>query len=184
MIVKGLKPGLLLALLLLSAPAQGQDSLTDQPGYVDFGDLNSMTQSDPEVEISLGNALIRFLCAAVREEDEELADTLCKLRSIRISVFSLDPEDYEQARDKANEISGQLEKKGWEPAVVMRAEDSTVRMYMRMVGDKVAGMAVMVIEPGEDAVFMNIVGEIDPAQLGRVAARFGVDLNDLKVDES
>ena len=50
---------------------------------------------------------------------------------------------------------------------------------MKTVGSKVAGMAVMVIEPGSDAVFMNIVGEIDPAQLGQVASRFGVDINDL-----
>jgi hypothetical protein len=178
---KILRAAVLAALLAAGSPVLAQ-SLSDQPGYVDFGDLDSISSNEPEVEISLTPMLIRFLCAAVQDEDEDLADTLCKLRSIRISVFELAPEDYAQAKEKADEISKALEAKGWEAAVVMRAEDSTVRLYMRLVGEMVAGMAVMVIEPGSDAVFMNIVGEIDPAQLGRVAAQFGVDLNDIKVD--
>jgi len=36
---------------------------------------------------------------------------------------------------------------------------------------------VMVLEPGEDeTIFLNIVGEIDPAQIGRIGRRFDLDL--------
>ena len=43
-------------------------------------------------------------------------------------------------------------------------------------------MTVVTIDSGGEAVFMNIVGEIDPTQLGRVASRFGVDLDDIDID--
>jgi hypothetical protein len=169
-------------LLFASTAGLAADALSEEPGYVDFGDLSALTNSEPSVEISLGSALIRFLCAATEEEEPELAESLCNLRSIRITVFEMQPQDYAEAQAHAKSISEDLESKAWEPAVVMRAEESTVRMYMRTVDDKVAGMAVMVIEPGSEAVFMNIVGEIDPAKLGRVASKFGVSLDDVNVD--
>ena len=143
------------------------------------GDLTELGGAEPTVEISLGGAMLGFVSAAARDSEPDLADALGKLRSIRISVFELDPGSVDEARDRANSVSKKLEADDWEPAVVVRSEDTSVRMYMKTVGSKVAGMAVMVIEPGSDAVFMNIVGEIDPTQLGQVASRFGVDIDDL-----
>jgi hypothetical protein len=166
------------ALMGFSLGAQAAGGIEQQPGYVDFGDLSAVSNNEPEVEISLGGALLRFLGAAVAEEDKELSDTIGKLRSIRISVFELDPEDMADATERAIELSKQLESNGWEPAVVITG-DTLVRMYMKTVNDVVAGMTVMVIEPESDAVFINIVGEIDPAQLGRVTNKFGVSIDDL-----
>ena len=171
------------ALLLgVSMSTQASDSLNQQPGYVDFGDLSAISDNEPDVEISLGGALLRFLAAAVAEEDQELADTLGKLRSIRISVFELEPENLADATARAIAISQQLEADGWESAVVVNSQDTVIRMYMKTFEDKVAGMTVMVIEPESDAVFINIVGEIDPAQLGRVTNKFGLSLDDLAAD--
>ena len=174
---------LIAALLLgVSVSTRASDSLNEQPGYVDFGDLSAISAKAPEVEISLGGALLRFLGAAVAEEDQELADTLGKLRSIRISVFELQPEDLADASARAIAISKQLEADGWESAVVVNSDDTLIRMYMKTFQDKVAGMTVMVIEPESEAVFINIVGEIDPAQLGRVTNKFGVSLEGLAED--
>ena len=169
-------------LLGFSLSTQANDDLSQQPGYVDFGDLGAISASEPEVEISLGGALLRFLGAAIAEEDQELANTLGKLRSIRISVFELEPEDLADATARAIAVSKQLESDGWEPAVIITSDDAIVRMYMKTVKGLVAGMTVMVIEPESDAVFINIVGEIDPAQLGRVTSKFGVSLDDLAKD--
>lgn len=183
MIGKTIGSWCLAALLLgFSSSIQASDDINQQPGYVDFGDLGVITANEPEVEISLGGALLRFLGAAIAEEDRELADTLGKLRSIRISVFALQPEDLPDATARAIAISKQLEADGWEPAVVITSDDAIVRMYMKTVNGLIAGMTVMVIEPGDDAVFINIVGEIDPAQLGRVTSKFGVSLDDLAKD--
>jgi hypothetical protein len=184
--VSFLKARILLGTALLlgaSMSIQASDSLSAQPGYVDFGDLSAISANEPAVEISLGGALLRFLAAAIANEDQELADTLGKLRSIRISVFELQPEDLTDATARAIAISKQLEADGWEGAVVVNSKDSLIRMYMKTHKDRVAGMTVMVIEPESDAVFINIVGEIDPAQLGRITNNFGVSLEDLTGDK-
>lgn len=172
-----------LLMLGISMPILAADSLNLQPGYVDFGDLSAISDKPPEVEISLGGALLRFLAAAIEGEDKDLADTIGKLRSIRISVFELQPEDLADATARALAISKQLEAGGWESAVVINSEDTLVRMYMMMHNDKVAGMTVMVIEPESNAVFINIVGEIDPAQLGRVTNQFGLSLDNLAAEK-
>lgn len=174
-----MKHWLMLLLLLAVAGAVADDALEGQPGYVDFGDLSALDGGEPSVEISLGGALLGFLAAATREEDSELADTLGKLRSIRVTVFEVAPENVAEARDRADKISRDLEARDWDPAVVVKSKEQTIRMYMKLLEGRVAGMAVMMIEPGSEAVFMNIVGEIDPAQLGRVASKFGVSIEDL-----
>ena len=158
------------------------DRLSEHPGFVNFGDLSAISSKEPEVEISLGGALLRFLGAAIANEDQELADTLGKLHSIRISVFELQPEDLADATARAIAISKQLEADGWESAVVINSNDTLIRMYMKTHEDKVAGMTVMVIAPDSEAIFINIVGEIDPAQLGRVTSQFGLSLDDLAAD--
>jgi hypothetical protein len=48
-----------------------------------------------------------------------------------------------------------------------------VRVYVKMKDKLMTGMTVMVIDESE-AVFINIAGSIDPAQLGRVARMVGV----------
>jgi len=171
----------LAGMLYFAGAAHGQ---ADPAGYVDFGDLTALDGGEPVVEVSLGSALLGFLAAATREEEPELADALGKLRSIRLNVFRLDSRGVLAARERARAIIDRLEADDWEPAVSVRSDDATVHMYMKMDGDKVAGMTVVTVDPGGEAVFMNIVGEIDPAQLGRVASRFGVDLDEVAKPES
>lgn len=167
---------LLAALLGWALPLAAAAQLETLPGYADFGDLTGATGAEPAVEVSLGQALLGFLSAAAREEDPELADALSRLRSIRLNVFRLDSANLANARERAGEIARRLEQDRWEPAVSVRSEENIIHMYMKMDGDRVAGMTVMMVEASGEAVFMNIVGEIDPEQLGRVAARFGVEI--------
>ncbi len=166
---------LLASMLVLSAPVQAQQ----HSGYVDFGDLTELDGREPMVEVSLGAALLGFLAAAAREEEPELADALGKLRAIKLTVFELDDSGVVAARQRAKAIIRQLEADAWEPAVSVRSDDATIHMYMKMNGPSVAGMTVVTVGGDGEAVFMNIVGEIDPAQLGRVASRFGVDLGEV-----
>jgi len=46
--------------------------------------------------------------------------------------------------------------------------------------DVIDGVVVMVVSPekeGGEAVFINIVGEIDPEKIGKVAETLDIDLN-------
>lgn len=171
----------LLAVLAILVPGLGAAEPTEgHPGYADFGDLSGLSGVEPSVEISLGPALIRFVAAATRNEDGELADTLSKLMAIRVNVFEIPDDRVDSITARAAEISRTLEQDAWQPAVKVRKGQGSVNMYMKVDdGGLVQGMVVMMVEPGDDAVFLNIVGEIDPEQLGRVANKFGVSLDDL-----
>ena len=166
-------------LLLFLTPLAWAEDLSGHPGYADFGDLTGLSGVEPSVELSLGPALIRFVAAATRAEDSELADTLGKLQSINVSVFDIPPDRIDSISARADEISRVLERSQWEPAVKVRSTDGSINLYMKTEAGVVQGMVVMIVEPGEDAIFLNIVGQIDPEQLGRVASRFGVSIDDL-----
>ncbi|MEM1092406.1 MAG: DUF4252 domain-containing protein [Pseudomonadota bacterium] len=170
---------LLLTALLLTPLAAVAQGLTDHPGFVDFGDLDGIADVEPTVEVSLGPALLGFLRKTVANEDPELSSTLGKLRGIELRVFELRADQLDNARDQALSISKRLKSADWEPALRVRGGDGTVHMFMKTRDEIVEGMVVMIVESGGDAVFLNIVGEIDPEQLGSVASRFGVDLDDL-----
>ncbi len=166
-------------LLLCSSVAIGQHSLTSQPGYVDFSALTGVATSEPKVEVSLSSTLLGFLAAATREEDPELASTLGKLKSIRLNVFELSSDQSQDVKTKAQALGAQLLDDAWEEAVKVKGDDALIQMYLKLIDGKVAGMTVMMVEDGSEAVFMNIVGEIEPEELGRVAGKFGVDLSTL-----
>ncbi len=177
-VTRVLRPLLLVALLLPSVQVLAQ-ALSAHPGYVDFGDLSGIADTEPTIEVSLGPALLGFVRKTVSAEDPELANTLGKLRGIELRVFEISPGQLANARQQALAISKRLKGSDWQPAVTVRGEDATVHMYMKTRDEVVQGMVVMMVESGGDAVFLNIIGEIDPEQLGSVAGRFGVSLDDL-----
>jgi len=159
-------------LLLFSFAARA----ADPSGYVDFGDLETLTGNPPRVEVDLGGPMIRFLAAASREAEPDVADMMSKLKSVRVNVFDLAPGSEEATHLKLQSLAADLEARDWERAVVVREEGETiVHMYMKLDGEDVVGLTFMAVDDDDEAIFINIVGEVDPEQLGKLAAKFGVD---------
>ncbi len=148
--------------------------LEGQPGYVDFAALEGISEAQPKVEIDLGPGLLGFLAEASREEDAELSTVMHQLVSVRLLVYELSKEQSSDALNAATLLAEQLETQGWERAVLVRDEDAVIRMYTKSVDQKIAGMTVLVVGEDGESVFINVVGEIDATQLGRLAAKLGV----------
>lgn len=75
----------------------------------------------------------------------------------------------------ATDMGNNLADDGW--TVVMRTRDivENTHFYVRLEGDGVTGMVVISVEAGSDqAVFVNIVGDIDPEQIGRIGQKFQI----------
>ncbi len=77
-------------------------------------------------------------------------------------------------RDRTSEMSKRLKADGWETVVKVREDDEFVDMFLKTNGDVIEGMVVMVIDEDDEAVFVNIIGEIDPEQIGRLGNKFNV----------
>ena len=104
---------------------------------------------------------------------------ISKLKGIRVQIYSLD-ENTEAARDQFGKTKSSLKSSGWEPIVQVNEDDEQVLVYMKMVEGNMEGMTVMVVDD-EEAVFVNVIGQLNPAQLGKVMDRFDVNV-DLDLD--
>lgn len=150
------------------------DTLPSKAGYVDFGNLTELFGQEPKVEVMLGGPLVTFLAEASRQEDPELAKMLDGLTAITVNVYELDEGDKTAARDRVEELATRLRDEQWQRTVRVNDEDSRMHMFMKTDGPQIAGLALMVLGGDSEAVFINVVGNVDPAALGKLAGKFGV----------
>jgi hypothetical protein len=176
-IVTKILTGLFCSLLALPAMAQ-EDELKDLPGYVDFGDL-SATYGEPKITINLGGTMLGFVGMMSSAESPETSELISKLKGIRVQIYSMD-EDASAAKNQFGKTKKGLKSSGWEPIVQINEDDEQVLVYMKMENDNMEGMTVMVVDD-EEAVFVNIIGQLNPAELGKVMESFDVDV-DLDMD--
>jgi hypothetical protein len=162
----------LISMLALPVMAQ-EDDLKGLPGYVDFGELNSIF-GEPSVQIAVGGTLLGFVSALSAHEDPEAAELLKRLHGVRVSVFE-NPTISEDTVDYVKSISSKLGQQGWESVVTVNSDDEQVRIFMKFNGEDVEGITVMALEEDE-AVFVNVIGDLKPDELGKVMKNFDIDM--------
>lgn len=164
---------ILAALLALPVMAQ-EDALKGYPGYVDFGELNSVF-GVPSVQISVGESLLGLVGSLSASEDPETAELFKRLNGVRVNVFETESM-AEGAVDLIQDISSKLSDRGWESVVTVNSQDEQVRIFMKINEDRIDGITVMAVEENE-AVFVNVIGDINPAQLGKVMENFDIEMD-------
>jgi hypothetical protein len=170
----------LAAMLALPVMAQ-EDALKDFPGYVDFGELNAIF-GEPTVQIAVGESLLGLVGALSASQDPEAAELFKRLNGVRVNVFETS-QMADGAVDYVKDVSSQLSNLGWESVVTVNSADEQVRIFMKMDNDRVEGITVMAVEENE-AVFVNVIGSINPAELGKVMENFDIDLGNNNDDEA
>lgn len=152
-----------------------QSQIEDDPGFVNFSDLDDLFGEDPIIEANIHGAILRLVAEAAELEDPELADLLRRVRGVYVRVFDLDRLDLGTVRSYKDKVSRMLVEDGWDTVIAVRKRDEEVNMYVRLVDEEIAGMVVMSINHYDDeTAFLNIVGDIDPEQIGRIGRKFGV----------
>lgn len=73
-------------------------------------------------------------------------------------------------------VKSLLQADDWEPVVQVKESDEQVQIFMKTENDVMQGLAVMAVND-EEAVFLNILGEIDPAKVGAVMNQLNVDVD-------
>ena len=179
-ILGGAALALLIALAPVAATAESEETYKRSPGYVDFDPI--LGDMESSVEVFLKGSLLVIAREAVRDEDPELGDLLSKISYVRVQVFPVEETTASVLKDKTREVAKQLEKKGWEMTVRVREEGEQVLIYL-LPGkkDEIQGLVVMVVEDDEDAVFINVVGDISPAEIGRIGRAFHLNSMDIPV---
>jgi hypothetical protein len=166
---------LYLFFLLISSVISAQTGeMKGLAGYVDFGDLASV-YGEPKVRINIGKQLLQFVSWAAKDVEDESAQLFNKLDAVRIEVYNLN-DNAGPAIDTINNVAKKLPPDNWEPIVTVNDGEDHVRIYAKAGDNVMNGLVVMVVD-GQEAVFINIIGDIDPAQLGKVTNALDIDVN-------
>ena len=172
-IMKTLFTGVLCVLVSMPVLAQ-EDELKDLPGFIDFGDLSS-AYGEPKISINIGGTLLQFVGLMSGENNPETSKMMSQLKGVRVFGYPIE-EDPSVARAKFAEVKSTLKSQGWEPVVQVNEEDELVLIYMKMNGSSMDGMTVMTVDE-EEVMFINIIGQLDPRQLGEMMDNFDVDID-------
>ena len=166
--------------LLAVTVATAQDDLRRQPGYVDLDAMETWFGEEPFLFVSVKGVLLELVAEASAIEDPDLADLLRRLKAVQVRGYKSSGVDMKAMRSRASSFTRDLEKKGWEPAVRVRDEEEQVDLLMRSNGNAIAGLMIVVANGDKEAVFVNIVGDIDPSQVARLGRKF--DIKELERD--
>jgi len=148
-------------------------------GYVSFPNLESV-YGDPRVMINLNKTMLGFI-SKLNMSDPDAAALIGKLKAVRVHIYNMTEND-KPALDLVAEVSKDIQTKSWMPIVSVNEEDEKVRIFTKITDDIMDGLVVMVIKNKDEnekreAVFINIIGEIDPAQINKVTDSLNIDVD-------
>ncbi|MDY6984703.1 MAG: DUF4252 domain-containing protein [Pseudomonadota bacterium] len=183
-----LNKALIFTLLSLGLPAAFAGEPQDNPGYLDLERLVGIAGRQPSVEVTLSGPVLKMLLQLpVHYDDDDAARAVELLKvvdHILVRVFPLDSGRTDDMLAFINETSATLEADQWTRIVRVREdEDSNVDIHVKLSpdGENLNGLTVMAVEDdGRDpeVVFVNIVGNFNPAYLANIGEQFDLDYLD------
>ncbi len=165
-------------LLLLAVPGLGtaQDSAAP-PGYFPIEDLGILPEESINLEINLTGPMMKLIALATDDDEPELAQLVENLDSIRVRGSNLEGVHRDEVRTAMRGASERLRRAGWKTMVRLEESDESTYVFYREQDGNVLGLTVLSLED-EEAMLINLVGPIDPVQLGQLAR--GLDLPQLE----
>jgi Na+-translocating ferredoxin:NAD+ oxidoreductase RnfG subunit len=146
------------------------------PGQIDFGTFSPSSSGGEFVEVNITSSLISLATRFVEKEDADVAKLLKGLQGVRVNVIGLDDTNRKEITDRVSQVRKQLDGKGWERIVTAQKEHQDVSVYLKTANkDTVQGLAVVVVDGGKQAVFVNVVGDIKPEQLAMLGDKLHID---------
>jgi hypothetical protein len=167
----------IVALGAASAPLRAQwEGLEELPGYFPLDELSLIEADDLTLEINLTAPILRMVAAFAGEQDPELAALVEGLEAVRVRAGELRPGGEGSVGERLRAAGRWLDERGWQPMVRVREAEEEVMIYTRLdASGVVEGMTVLAVESSEVTV-VNLIGRLDPAQLGRIIGGLDLDL--------
>ena len=141
----------------------------------EFGGLAD--KASEVVTITLDPALLgiaaRFLDPA-KPEDRAVREAIAGIKGIYVRSYKFD-EDFAYPRADVESVRKQLNAPGWQRLVEVRSrkQQQNVDIYILVEQERANGLAIIASEPREFTI-VNIVGNIDLADLHNLEGKFGV----------
>lgn len=165
---------LLLSVACFTVTAQPSET-REMAGYVEFSDLSSV-YGEPKVRINIGEKLLHFVAKMNKENDREAAELFDKLKAVRVEVYKLN-NNSGPANEVVDKVAGELQSHDWEPIVIVNDDKDRVRIFVKLNDDVIEGLVLMAVGDKDEAVFINIIGQIDPSQVAKVTRTLNINVD-------
>lgn len=178
--------GLIFMLVLFTAftvSAQEKTDYSKYPGYVDFGNISKFMSGDRVTQIELDASLLKMLSKMGGENNTDFKDVVGGLKLIRVNSFGLDANNEKEVREKINAIDQSLTNKKWQRIIMVKEAGEYTNVYVLPSSDyeNFLGLCVTTIDKdgkrghnGPEATFVNIVGNINMSQIGKLGDKFHI----------
>jgi hypothetical protein len=148
-----------------------------EPGAIDIGQLLPSAKGE-FVEVNLSSAMLKFAARIAARQEPEVAEMIRNLKSIRVNVVGLDDTNRAATVEQIEGVRRKLEAQGWTKMVTVRERNGgdNVDVHVKQRGEEsIDGLVVTVLDRKGEAVFVNIVGNINADQLAQIADKFDIE---------
>lgn len=148
-----------------------------QSGAIDIGQLMPSAKGE-FVEINLSSAMLKFAARIAARQEPEAAELIRNLKSIRVNVVGLDDTNRAGTIEQIEGVRRKLEAQGWTKMVTVREKNGgdNVDVHVMQRGEEsIDGLVVTVLDKKGEAVFVNIVGNINADQIAQIADKFDLE---------
>ena len=158
-------------LMLLAASVNAQDAFS-------FADIP--IDKEPTIEVDLGPEMLQMLGEASKGEPGEPGSALDGITNVRFRMYEEIDDDMQNVLRFVDATATRLQADGWQAVVRIRDGSDLIRVYMKPgTGGNLAGVTFMMTSgDGSDgsgeAMFINVAGAFQPAQLGQLASINGI----------
>ena len=146
-------------------------------GAIDIGQLMPSAKGQ-FVEVNLSSAMLKFAARIASRHEPEAAEMIRNLKSIRVNVVGLDDSNRAATVEQIESVRRKLESQGWTKLVTVREKNDgdNVDVHVKQHGEEaIDGLVVTVIDRKGEAVFVNIVGNINADQIAQLAEKFDIE---------
>jgi len=166
---------IIITLLFTFAISAQTGDVTKEPGYVDFGDFTSFETSTGVTEVILEEDLLSVLATISDEEDPNIMAILEGLKLVKANIFKVDESNQKELKSYVANIDSKLSNTKWKRIVKTRSENELANVYIKFNSDKkITGLVVTSFEKDGEAAFVNIVGSVDLATIGKLGKKFNI----------
>ncbi len=162
-----------LSLILITGIIFAQEDVQKLPGYVDFGSFDGLYSEDNFTEVNVEAPLLNLAAKMSKEKDPELAKLLNGIKLVKVYSFGVEKEKASGFEEKIKKITQKLNADKWERIVRVKEKSEAVNVYLKPTNDGFSGLTVLTLD-GNEAVFVNVVGEINLEAISKLGERFDI----------
>jgi hypothetical protein len=145
-------------------------------GRVDFGKFTAPGDGGQFVDIQISSNLLALTAQLFEKQQPEAAKLLRSVQLVRVNVVGLTKENRAEMAKRVRQIRHDLQPQGWEQNVMVQEKNGEdVGIYTKTRGgEALEGLVITVIEPKDQVVLINIVGDIRPDQVAVLGDKLNI----------